>query len=125
MRDLDKRVPANRFVKHSAECKGVDSWCSKGEAGDWSRRHRTPRRALFTPYKVAGGPDREIRMKRYRVTTGTYVENGQNFKITDDWLKPGNAHRLLKLSWTGTTKFQEIPEYIEETVNDPHGDDHR
>ena len=50
----------------------------------WVRTHRTPWRALFTPYKVAGGPDRDVRMKRYRVTTGTYTLGAEGFKITDD-----------------------------------------
>ena len=40
-------------------------------------------------------------MKRYRVTTGTYILSGEGFEITDDCLKPGNAHRLLKSGWTG------------------------
>ena len=56
-------------------------------------------------------------MKRYRVTTGTYTLGGEGFKITDAWLKPSNAHRLLKGSWTSATDFYEIPEYIEDTVN--------
>ena len=94
----------------------VDSWSSTGKGGAWIRAHRTPRRALFTPFKVAGGPDRDIRMKRYRITTGTYINGGEKFKITDDWLKPNNSHRLLKASWTGITDFHGIPEYIEETI---------
>ena len=56
-------------------------------------------------------------MTRYRVTTGTYPLSGEGFEITDDWLKPSNAHRLLKGRWTGATEFHEIPEYIEETIN--------
>ena len=55
-------------------------------------------------------------MKRYRITARIYIVSGEGFKITDDWLKPGNAHRLLKGSWTGVTEFQEIPEYIEDTI---------
>ena len=53
---------------------------------------------------------------RYSVTSGHYVESGISFKITDDWLRAGNAHRALKESWVGHTSFTEIPEYIEETV---------
>ena len=103
--------------KQSAENKFVDSWGSTGENGNWTRIHRTPRRALFTPYKVAGGPDREIRMKRYRITVGVYTLTNQKFRIIDDWLKPNNIHRLLKGCWTGTTDFNEIPEYIEESID--------
>ena len=80
------------------------------------RRHRTPRRFLLNPYKVAGGPDRETRSKRYRVTTGTYVTSGKSFKVTDDWLRASNAHRLLEESWTGTAVFNELPDYIEESI---------
>ena len=94
--------------------KGVDSWSSARGGGRWLREHRTTRRALFTPYKVAGGPDRETRMMRYRVTTGACSCNGERFKITDDWMKPSNTHRLLKSSWVGTTEFREILEYLEE-----------
>ena len=83
----------------------------------WARSHRTPRRALFTPYKVAGGPDRDTRMKRYRVTDGVYSFNNEKFKITDDWTKPNCSHRRLRGSWTGTTRFQETPDDIEETAN--------
>ena len=53
---------------------------------------------------------------RYRVTSGHYVKSGISFKITDDSLRAGNAHRALKESWVRQTSFNEIPEYIEETV---------
>ena len=68
------------------------------------------------PFKVAGGPDRETRLKRYRVTTGTYIADGESFKVTDDWLQRANTHRLFKGSWTGTTKVVELLDYIEESV---------
>jgi hypothetical protein len=92
----------------------VDSWSSTGEGGHWTRTHRTPRRALFTPYKAAGGPDRAIRMKRYRITTGVYTLTNEKFRIIDDWMNPSNTHRLLKASWFGSTELGEIPEYFEE-----------
>ena len=84
--------------KSSAADREVDSWTSAGSQGSWIRCHRTSRRSLFTPYKVAGGPDRDVRLKRYRVTTGTYVRSGKSFKVTDDWLRASNAHRLLEES---------------------------
>ena len=55
-------------------------------------------------------------MRRYRVTQGVYSDTGERFKITDDWLQSSNTHRLLRCSWTGSTEFCEIPEYIEESV---------
>jgi hypothetical protein len=100
----------------AAETRGVDSWSSTGDGGRWRREHRSRRRALFTPYKVAGGPDRETRMKRCRVTEGVYSDTGEGFRIVDDWMKPNNTHRLLRCSWTGTTEYQEIPEYMEEAI---------
>ena len=48
--------------------------------------------------------------------TGTYVASGKSFKVTDDWLRASNAHRLLEGSWTGTTVFNELPDYIEESM---------
>jgi hypothetical protein len=53
--NLSKPTPAER---------AVDSWTSKGCEGSWSRCHRTPRRHLFTPYKVSGGLDWETRFMR-------------------------------------------------------------
>ena len=50
------------------------------------------------------------------MTTGTYLVDNESFKVTDGWLRPANAHRLLKGSWTGTTEFVELPDNIEETV---------
>ena len=102
-----KRTPAER---------GVDSWSCVGRQGTWTREHRTARRHLFTPFKVAGGPERETRLKRFRVTTGVYVDDGEQFKVTDDWMKASNAHRPLRGSWTGSTSFVELPDYIEETL---------
>ena len=66
---------------------------------------------------MAGGPDRDIRFKRYRVTSGHYTASGITFRITDDWLRAGNAHRALKESWVGQTHFSEIPDYIEDSMD--------
>ena len=65
---------------------------------------------------MAGGPDRTTRLKRFRVTTGVYVDDGEQFKITDDWMKSSNAHLPLRGTWTGSTSFAELPDYIEETL---------
>ena len=110
--NLKKAPPAER---------DVDSWTSKRCQGMWARQHRTPRRHLFTPNKVAGGPDRDTRFKRYRVTSGHYVVDGVACRVTDDWLRSGNAHRALKASWVGRTEFSEFPDYVEETVHTSSG----
>ena len=67
--------------KQSAADCDVDYSTSSGCHGTWMRRHRTARRCLFTSYKVAGGPDRETRSKRYRVTTGIYVASENKSRL--------------------------------------------
>ena len=42
--------------KAKAEERHVDSWSKKGQGGRWTRVHRSARRALFTPFRVGGGP---------------------------------------------------------------------
>ena len=51
--------------------RGVESWMNYGEEGIWKRAHRTPRWALFTPHRVAGGPGREVVVGGRRTTIGT------------------------------------------------------
>ena len=46
------RMP--RTEKEKAEERHVDSWAKEGQDGRWTRIHRSGRRALFTPFKVAG-----------------------------------------------------------------------
>ena len=45
-----------------------------------------------------------------------YVDDGEKFKVTDYWLEPSNAHRPLRGTWTASTSFVELPDYIEETL---------
>ena len=40
-----------------------------------------------------------------RITEGVY-EDGQRFKLIDDWTKPSESHRLLKADWVGRTMFK-------------------
>ena len=54
-----------------------------GVEGDWMKTHRTPRRALFTPHRVAGGPGKDIKLEKSRVTVGTFVGSGEKFRIED------------------------------------------
>ena len=72
-----------------------------GERGEWKRAHRTPRRALFTPHRVAGGLGRDAVMITKRITKGTYVGTGQEFIIVDDYADPSCAHRILPNAWMG------------------------
>ena len=70
--------------------------------------HRTPRLALFTPLRVAGGPGRDLKLAKSRITIGTFVGSGEEFKIEDQYTKPRAAHLMLEHAWIGTSEFREI-----------------
>ena len=57
-----------RPVPSTAEERHVDSWGKEGQGGRWTRIHRSVRRALFTPFKVAGGPSSKTSLKSIRIT---------------------------------------------------------
>ena len=84
----------------------IDSWGRDGKDGRWTRIHRSARRALFTPFKVAGGPGSKVPLKKLRVTRGKFVSTNKTFKIIDDWSVRANSHRLLEAAWIGTTDFR-------------------
>ena len=92
----------------------VDSWGRDGAEGRWTRIHRTARRALFTPFTVAGGPGSKVPLKRLRITRGQFVSTNKTFKIIDDWSVRANAYRMLEGAWIGTTDFGEASEFIED-----------
>ena len=91
----------------TAEERGVDDWMISGVDSKWKRAHRTPRRALFTPHRVSGGPGRDIVMDTRRKTEGVYVGTGVEFVIEDDYSNPMDAHRVLPNAWVGTTTIYE------------------
>ena len=66
---------------------------------------------MFTPHRVAGGPGRDIKLKKTRVTIGTFVASGEHFKIVDQYTEPRAAHMMLEHAWVGTIEFQEIINY--------------
>ena len=93
----------------------VDSWGREGKEGRWTRIHRSARRALFTPFKVAGGPNlKTSTLKRIRITRGKFFASGKTFEVIDDWTIRANAHRVLEGSWIGTTDFRETSEFIDD-----------
>ena len=98
----------------SAAERHVDSWGREGKDGRWTRIHRSARRALFTPFKVAGGPSTKTPLKKIRITRGKYLNSGKTFKIIDDWTVRANAHRLLESAWLGTTDFREASEFVDD-----------
>ena len=98
--------------KKNPEERGVDSWASTGEGGVWRRIHRTPRRSLFTPHRVSGGPGPGIKLEGTRTTEGFYVASGRAFKVIDSYLKPDDAHKLMQHAWIGTTAFVEHKDIV-------------
>jgi hypothetical protein len=98
----------------SAADRHVDSWGQEGKEGRWTIIHRTARRSLFTPFKVAGGPGTKSPLKKIRITRGKYLNSGKTFKIIDDWSVRANAHRMLESAWLGTTDFRESTEFIDD-----------
>ena len=86
--------------------KGGDRWHNRGGAGAWERWHLTPRRFLFTPYKVAKGPSKNVALNQSRFTCGI-TESGRSFEFFDDWTRPDSSHRTLEEPWIGYTVFLE------------------
>ena len=84
--------------------RGGDNWKSKGEAGIWHRIHTKPRRALFTPFKVAKGPASNENLSVIRFTKGV-SQSGHKFEFHDKWQESRNSHRLLDELWVGCTTF--------------------
>ena len=87
---------------------GGDSWRSRGDGGVWCRVHKTPRRSLFTPYRVSRGPSSSTMLSSLRTTIGV-TRSGQTFTINDDFKNCRNAHFLLQEEWTGITSFKATP----------------
>ena len=79
-----------------------DEWKEKGET--WLRTHAKPRKTMFTPLKVPGGPSTSHDVGAWRVTIGKY-DDGENFKIIDNWITSKTPHKNLGRFWTGTTSF--------------------
>ena len=76
-----------------------------------------PRRSLFTPHRVAGGPGKDQKLNKSRTTSGIFVASGEKFKIVDSYTEPRAAHMMLEHAWTGTTEFQEIAKPIDNISN--------
>ena len=81
-----------------------DEWVSPIEGHTIERRHRQPRRELFTPRRVAGAPPCKL-LAAVRVTEGIFTKNGQAFRRVDHWTCRATAHMELSDDWTGSTKF--------------------
>ena len=96
--DHDDHVDDGENVEHGAN----DLWIEGKEEA--VRRHRRPRRCLFTPLRVSGAPPVRA-LAPVRVTEGRYCDDGQSFRVVDCWTSRATAHRPLKGPWTGSTTF--------------------
>ena len=79
-----------------------DAWAQSGES--LARTHSRPRSQMFTPMRVAGSPPAKA-LTSTRITTGVFLDNGEAFRIVDEWRGRGDCHRDLHRTWTGTTQF--------------------
>ena len=84
--------------------KGGDHWMSRGGQGVWHRIHSKPRRAMFTPFRVAKGPSKSESLSVIRFTKGV-TQSGRRFEFHDNWHDSKNAHRMLEEKWIGCTTF--------------------
>ena len=86
----------------------TDSWYSedtsfKGSVGV-TRVHERPRTELFTPLRVRGAPPARV-LTSTRITSGRFLDNGEDFNFTDSWRARATAHRDLGRPWVGSTTF--------------------
>ena len=103
---LEAKNEWTKLKKTGSERKGGDRWRDRGRDGVWCRSHTTPRLSLFTPYKVARGPEAKTAMNFQRYTYGV-TEHGDRFEICDDWTVPDRRHLMLAKPWVGHTIFIE------------------
>ena len=69
---------------------------------------------MFTPHRVAGGPDPGVTIKKIRITDCIFIRNKNQFQVIDNYHINANAHRMLGEAWAGTTEFREVDDYIED-----------
>jgi len=78
---------------------------SKADLGCWIRIvHSKPRLCLATPLRVQGVPPIKA-LTAMRVTTGRYIDNGEAFRVVDNWTARAQAHAELDRRWTGSSWF--------------------
>ena len=108
-----------------ASVKGSDNWEDGKNAmrRKLSRRHRTPRSSLFTPYGVAGGPTQNAKFGPVRKTEGIRLDSGREFTLSDHWRVSENAHRDLGFQWVGRTTFTVVPGFENALNGDDDNDD--
>ena len=84
-----------------------DAWMIKKGTKELIREHVNPRRAMFTPYKVAHGPKKHEKVGNIRITIGRFGD-GEEFIKVEDWKSLAEAHERTDKPWTGATIFADI-----------------
>ena len=81
------------------------------KTGEWAvsgnevvMRHDRPRRQLFTPIRVRGAPPAKGLLSA-RITTGVYLDTGEEFQLTDNLRNKARANAELERHWIGRSKF--------------------
>ena len=110
--DIKEKKKSKTVRRTSPKERCVDSWEVSGQGGVWRRQHRTPRRALFKPHRVAGGPEAGVQVKKIRVTNRTFGKTRRAFQLIGDHHITANSHRLLAGAWIGTSEFREVDNFI-------------
>ena len=110
----NKEIKSWGLIRTAAnDARGGDRWKTRGAGGIWHRWHVTPRRTLFTPFRVSKGPSKDVPIKKGRLTVGVTNE-GEHFEIVDDWSRPENSHKNMQKPWIGYTMFAEDCEGAED-----------
>ena len=79
----DGRRAWSEIRRAANDNRGGDRWKSRGDAGAWFRIQLTPRKRLFTPYRVAKGPSKDLNLKSSRFACGVY-QDGTKFEFYDE-----------------------------------------
>ena len=53
---------------------------------------------------VGGGPGKDIKLKKSRITIGTFVGSGEHFRIEGRCFELRAAHLMLEHAWIGTSE---------------------
>ena len=111
---IKEKKKSKTVKKRFPEERCVDSWEVSGQGGVRRRQRRTPRRELFIPHRVAGGPEAGVQVKKIRVTNGTFIKTRRGFQVIDDYNIKAKSHRLLAGAWIGTSEFREVDNFIKD-----------
>ena len=92
----------------------TDKWYTEEEGIEGSitvtRAHERARTELFTPLRVKGAPPARA-LTSTRITSGRFLDDGEDFTITDSWRARAAAHRDLGRPWVGSTTFVRMSKY--------------